>query len=112
MVKTPVANDMQWRMISKIGGGDTGHFPEVRLSSKLLDTPIRTQPSTTDYTIGGVYLHEFLYHLSYIGITDNDQPQKMRTHYNIATNNNYLSTKHGSGERTKSMGVTKPSKDE
>ena len=111
-VESPVPNDMQWDMIYNIGGGDTGHFPEVRLSSKLLDTPIGAQPSTQDYTIGGMYLHELLYHLSYIGILDKDQPQKMRDYYNIATNNSDLSTKHGPGGRTNSMGVDKPSNDE
>ncbi len=101
------ANDEQWAFIREVGGGDMGAYGSgngpVKLSNQLLDTEIGSQPSSFDYTIGGMFMHEFIYHLHPLGREENRRPQLMRSYFNIATNNNTLSTDHPAGDATSNM---------
>ena len=94
-------NDYKWYTIHGWGGGEVTYYPKVRLSTKLLDTKVGERPSKHDYTIGGVFLHEYLYHLHPLGSREDGSPQRMRNYYNIATNNHGLSGNHGAGSRTR-----------
>ena len=71
------------------GGGFTVHSRYIILSDKLKES---TSENKSKWTLGGVALHELLYHVSTSGMDQGGNPNKMRKHYGLKTGR-----KHGQG---------------
>ena len=79
-------------LLGDYGGGFTLNSRKVILSNKLPLTNAKNQRNT--WTLGGVALHELLYHIHTVGKTEGGNPNIMRNHFQIKTGNT-----HGAGSR-------------
>jgi RHS repeat-associated protein len=83
--------------VKDLGGGFTASSTQIYLSDGLSKFGEKgtTGKFAYTHTVGGVALHEMLYHVHKLGKTESGQPNKMRDHYNLAPGQ----SKHGAGDQ-------------
>ena len=74
------------------GGGNTVEWNYVVISNKLKQS---TQANRGSWTVGGVVLHELLYHVHPLGKSEGGNPNTMRRFYGLRANGGI----HGAGDQ-------------
>lgn len=69
-------------ILSDYGGGYTKQHNWVIISNKL---PLSGTNKGRQWTLGGLVLHELLYHVSPSGLQEGGDPNQMRNYYNLKT---------------------------